>query len=91
MSWDLMLCVCITSERGTSQVTDAIAEGFAAQQLLIQLQACLLADASISDLRKAGASEVLAGADKCLVDGADEMLQLLNVASQVQKVLHAAA
>ncbi len=65
------------------QVGDAIAEGFAAQQLLLQLQAVLLQDGSISDLRKAGASEALALADKCLVDGADEMLQLLNVACQV--------
>jgi hypothetical protein len=31
----------------------------------------------------------MAVADKCLVDGADETLQLLNVATTVQKVLHA--
>ncbi|GAX79199.1 hypothetical protein CEUSTIGMA_g6639.t1 [Chlamydomonas eustigma] len=73
------------------EVTDAVAEGFAAQQLLIQLQASLIADISIPDLRKASAAEVLAVADKCLVDGADETLQLMSVASQIQKVLHASA
>lgn len=72
------------------EVTDAVAEGFAAQQLLLQLQAALLADRSMSDLTKAGAAEVMAVADKCLVDGADEMLQLMNVACQVQKVIKVA-
>jgi replication factor C subunit 2/4 len=73
------------------EVTDAVAEGFAAQQLLLQFQASLIADSSIPDLRKASAAEVLAVADKYLVDGADETLQLMSVASQVQKVLHASA
>ncbi|KAG1677350.1 hypothetical protein FOA52_010729 [Chlamydomonas sp. UWO 241] len=71
------------------EVTNAVAEGFAAQQLLLQLQAALFSDASLSDMHKAGASQAMAVADKCLVDGADETLQLLNVATTVQKVLHA--
>ena len=60
-----------------------MAEGFAAQQLLLQLQAYLLADATITDLRKASAAEIMAGADKNLVDGSDETLQLMDVACQV--------
>ncbi len=68
-----------------------IAEGYAAQQVLLQLQGTVLADASLPDLGKATALEVLALADKGLVDGGDEYLQLLNVACQVQKALRGAA
>jgi len=70
------------------QVTDAIAEGYAAQQLLLQLQTCLLEDEALSDVQRSTVCEVMAVADKCLVDGADEFLQLLNVLAQVQKALH---
>jgi hypothetical protein len=66
------------------QVTEIIYEGYAAQQLLIQLQGLILADAAIPDLKKSYISEVLACSDKMLVDGADETLQLLNAACQVR-------
>eukprot|EP00955_Chlamydomonas_euryale_P082823 363768-Chlamydomonas_euryale.AAC.8 len=82
---------CGCAQEVQREVTDAVAEGFAAQQLLQQLQVAMLADGALTDLHKAGASIVLAQADKKLVDGADETLQLLDVAAQVQKVLHAAA
>ena len=68
-------------------MANIIAAGYAAQQVLLQLQGELLADPGAQELSKAGALEVIAVADKCLVDGADEYLQLLNVASQVQKQL----
>eukprot|EP00798_Chlamydomonas_sp_ICE-L_P020071 gene20072-26788_t len=79
------------------EVQNIIADGYAVQQVLIQLQnllldeqACNAAGASdVTDLQKAIMFEILAASDKCLVDGADETLQLLNVASQVQKALHA--
>lgn len=71
------------------QVTDIIAEGYAAQQVLLQLQSAVLADSGVADVSKAGALEALAAADKCLVDGADESLQLLHVSSQVQRKLRA--
>lgn len=70
-----------------SLVSDMIAEGYAAQQLLLQLQGEVFGDASVPGLKKGIIAEVLAQADKCLVDGADEFLQLLNVAGQMQKVL----
>jgi hypothetical protein len=69
------------------QVNEIIASGYAAQQVLLQLQAAILEDSSLPDLGKAGAFEVMAVSDKCLVDGADEYLQLLNVSSQVQRRL----
>lgn len=82
------------------QVTDIIAEGYPAQQVLLQLQAATLAapsdpaatdaagrDASIGTRARARICEVLAEADKALQDGADEFLQLLNAGAQIQKVL----
>jgi replication factor C subunit 2/4 len=69
------------------EVNDSIAEGYAAQQILLQLQALLLSDATISDVSKGGALEAMAISDSCLVDGADEMLQLLDVVAKVQKEL----
>jgi replication factor C subunit 2/4 len=71
-------------------VGEIIASGFAAQQVLLQLQAVILQDPSLKDLGKGGAFEAMANADKCLVDGADEYLQLLNVSSQVQRSLSVA-
>lgn len=68
-------------------VADIIAGGYAAQQVLAQLQGALLAEKGLSGLTKSQCLEFLAVADKCLVDGADEYLQLLDVASQMQKVI----
>lgn len=75
-----------------------IAEGYPAQQVLLQLQALVVpggvsgaavqpdnADsAALSDVQRAKICELLAGADKDLVDGADEFLQLLHVAGSTQ-------
>ena len=57
------------------------------QHMLLELQAATLRDESMSDKKKALICTQLADADKCLVDGSDEHLQLLNVASIVQQVL----
>jgi replication factor C subunit 2/4 len=56
--------------------------------MLLEIQAAVLEDASISDKRRGMICTQLADADKCLVDGADETLQMLNVASIVQQVLN---
>lgn len=90
-------------------VSDIIAEGYAAQQVLLQLQEEVLAapgpaaeepaqgnpaqqqqrgrQQAISGTQRAVICEALAVADKCLVDGADEFVQLLNVGAQVLKAL----
>ncbi|GFR42718.1 hypothetical protein Agub_g3604 [Astrephomene gubernaculifera] len=68
------------------RVQDVVAEGFAAQQVLLQLQAELVSDRTpdaASDLRLAEALEALAAADHSLAAGADETLQLLNVVGRV--------
>ena len=76
------------------QVTDIIAEGYPAAQVLLQLQGEILAapaaegePGAVGPRPRALACEVLAEADKCLQDGADEFVQLLHVGAQVQKVL----
>lgn len=79
------------------QVTDLIAEGYPAQQVLLQLQAEVLAapDApgapgAVPARPRALVCEALAQSDKALQDGADEFLQLLHVGAQVQRALSGA-
>lgn len=79
------------------QVTDMIAEGYPAQQVLLQLQALVVPGAAtgaavvhdddtatLTDTQRAKICELLASSDKDLVDGSDEFLQLLNVAGTMQ-------
>ena len=120
--------------RVQAAVTDLIADGYPAQEILLQLQAALLQDAGAADSggwRRGGAGWVgrwasalwwphaacthgscpslrrlpprlpplrpraakgkilvrLSEADKSLVDGSDEFLQLLGAASYAQRVL----
>jgi replication factor C subunit 2/4 len=87
---DGLLAACRSGHFGRLQaaVQGIIADGFSAQQVLVQLQAALLADGGASSSTQKGAvCEALAAADKCLVDGADELLQLLHVAAVAQKAL----
>ena len=64
-----------------------------AQALLLELQGVLLSsdDDGVSEASRATILSALAAADKALVDGADEQLQLLSIASVTQKALCAAA
>ena len=62
-----------------------------AQQLLLELQAGILRDAGLQDKQRARICTALAEADKCLVDGSDEFLQLLHVASGAQQAIQGAA
>ncbi|PRW56135.1 replication factor C subunit 2 [Chlorella sorokiniana] len=67
-------------------VTDLIADGYPAQEILLQLQAVLLQDGQAPDSAKGKILGALAEADKNLVDGSDEFLQLLGAASYAQRV-----
>ena len=62
-----------------------------AQQLLLEFQTGLLRDASLRDVQRAQICTALAEADKNLIDGSDEFLQLLNVASIAQCAMSGAA
>jgi len=63
------------------EVASIVVEGFPANQVLLQLHDGMLTDSMLEDSGKAAVAEALAVADKCLSDGADDYLQLLNCAS----------
>lgn len=69
------------------EVNNVIAEGYPVSQMLSQLYDIVVDADDISDEQKARICKKFAEADKCLVDGADEYLQLLNVASSTMQAL----
>ena len=68
-------------------VDDAVAEGWPAQGILLGLQAAVLKEAGASGKAKGAACAALARADRALVDGGDESVQLLAAASGVRDAL----
>ncbi|CAA6660434.1 unnamed protein product [Spirodela intermedia] len=68
-------------------VTDIIAEGYPVSHILSQLFDVITAAEDIPDDQKAKICRRLAEADKRLVDGADEYLQLMDVASNTMRAL----
>lgn len=84
-----LLKVCRTAafDRAQAAVTDIAAEGYPVSQVLSQLHDLIVAADDVTDEQKARICERLAEADKCLIDGADEFLQLLDVASNTMRAL----
>mmetsp|Transcript_20819 Transcript_20819/g.26871 ORF Transcript_20819/g.26871 Transcript_20819/m.26871 type:complete len:363 (+) Transcript_20819:171-1259(+) len=64
-------------------ITDILAEGFSVIHILTQLFEKILVDDSLNDTRKAQIAIKIAEANKCLVDGADEFLQIMSVCSLI--------
>jgi len=62
-------------------VSDTIASGYPVAQILSQLFDVIADSTHLNDAQKSKIAEQLAVADKCLQDGADEFLQLMNVLS----------
>lgn len=69
------------------EVNNVIAEGYPVAQMLSQLFDLVAEADDVSDEQKARICQKLAEADKCLVDGADEYLQLLDVSSNTMRAL----
>ncbi|PHT24816.1 Replication factor C subunit 2 [Capsicum baccatum] len=67
------------------EVNNVIAKGYPVSQMLSQLYDIVVDADDISDEQKARICKKFSEADKCLVDGADERLQLLNVASSTMQ------
>ena len=65
-------------ENVKKQVTDVVAAGYPASQILMQIHDVVLADASMSDKEKGVVMEQIAKSDDCLADGADDFLQLMT-------------
>ncbi|XP_042493220.1 replication factor C subunit 4 [Macadamia integrifolia] len=74
-------------ELANKEVNNVIAEGYPASQMLSQLFEVVVGADDISDEQKARICKRLAEADKRLVDGADEYLQLMDVASSTMRAL----
>lgn len=69
------------------EVNNVIAEGYPVSQMLSQLLEVVVDASDVTDEQKARICSKLGEADKCLIDGADEYLQLLDVASNTIKAL----
>ena len=83
----LTACRSGTFSQLQSAVVDLIADGYPAQELLLQLQGAVLEDPSIPESGRGRILLRLAETDKDLVDGSDETLQLLATAAHLQHVL----
>ncbi|GLT84955.1 hypothetical protein SLE2022_031610 [Rubroshorea leprosula] len=74
-------------DSANKEVNKIIAEGYPVSQMLSQLFDVVVEADDVSDEQKARICKNLAEADKCLVDGADEYLQLLDVTSNTMRAL----
>ncbi|KOM41546.1 hypothetical protein LR48_Vigan04g174400 [Vigna angularis] len=81
----LQACRSGNFDFANKEVNNFIAEGYPASQMLTQLFEAIVEENDLSDEQKARISKKLGEADKCLVDGADEYLQLLDVVSNTMK------
>lgn len=66
-------------------VTDITLEGYAMGDLLMQVHDTVVNQEGLSDLAKALICEKIAESDKCIVDGASEKLQFLDVAAFIMR------
>ncbi|KAJ1382547.1 hypothetical protein SESBI_44152 [Sesbania bispinosa] len=83
----LKACKSGNFDLANKEVNNFIAEGYPASQMLTQLFEAIVEENDISDEQKARICKKLGEADKCLVDGADEYLQLLGVVSNTMQAL----
>ncbi len=74
-------------DAAAAAVSDLIKSGYPALQVMIQMAETLYEDDSVSDLAKAAIAARMAAADKALADGADEGMQLMDVAAATQRAL----
>ncbi|CAA3009898.1 replication factor C subunit 2 [Olea europaea subsp. europaea] len=82
-----LACKSGNFDLANKEVSNLIAEGYPVSQMLSQLYDVVVEADNISDEQKARICKKFAEADKCLIDGADEYLQLLDVASNTMRAL----
>ena len=83
----LEVCQLNSYERLQQFVDDLVCEGFSGHQLINQLHDEVVTSNSLNDQNKAEICAKLATAESCLLDGADEYLQVMSVATYIMKVL----
>ncbi|KAI3969379.1 hypothetical protein MKX01_019940 [Papaver californicum] len=74
-------------ELANKEVNSVIAEGYPVSQVISQLFDVVVEADDITDEQKARICKKLGESDKCLVDGADEYLQLMDVANSAMRSL----
>ncbi|KAL6642334.1 hypothetical protein ACP70R_020515 [Stipagrostis hirtigluma subsp. patula] len=84
-----LLAACRSGEFDVAnkEVSNIIADGYPVSQLISQFLDVIVSTDDIPDEHKARICKKLGETDKCLVDGADEYLQLLDVASETIRAL----
>ncbi|KAM8952593.1 replication factor C subunit 4 [Pelodytes ibericus] len=78
-------CQSGSFEKLETVVKDLVNNGHAATQLVNQLHDLMLEREDLTDKQKAKIADKLAEVDKCLVDGADEYLQMLSLFAVVME------
>ncbi|KAE8447641.1 hypothetical protein EG329_010612 [Mollisiaceae sp. DMI_Dod_QoI] len=74
-------------EAVSKQVTDMVADGWSATQVISQLFQAIIYDEAIPDMQKNKITLVFSEADKRLVDGSDEHLTILDSALRISGIL----
>eukprot|EP00090_Calanus_glacialis_P046894 TRINITY_DN9434_c0_g1_i1.p1 TRINITY_DN9434_c0_g1~~TRINITY_DN9434_c0_g1_i1.p1 ORF type:complete len:359 (-),score=142.55 TRINITY_DN9434_c0_g1_i1:133-1209(-) len=83
----LEVCQLNSYDRVQGFVDDMICEGFSGHQLINQLHDHVVSNNCLTDSQKSAICEKLAVAEHCLLEGADEYLQIMSVATTIMKVL----
>ncbi|MGH0125350.1 UNVERIFIED_CONTAM: hypothetical protein FKN15_023491 [Acipenser sinensis] len=84
---DSLIEACYSSsfEKLEVVVSNMINEGFAATQIINQLHDTVIEKEDLNDKQKSAITEKLAEVDKCLMDGADEYLQMIGLCSVIMQ------
>lgn len=88
---DKLIEVCSTDSYETleQEVKSAMMEGHSGMQVITQLHDKLVEMETLTDKQKSVIMEKLAVVDKCLIDGADEYLQLMSLfTTMMQQICH---
>lgn len=83
----LEVCQLNSYDRVQGFVDDMICEGFSGHQLINQLHDHVVSNSCLTDSQKSAICEKLAVSEHCLLEGADEYLQIMSVATTIMKVL----
>jgi len=83
----LDVCQLNSYVRVQEKVDELMCEGFSVSQMMNQLHDKLITNPVLTDQQKAEIGERIAVAEHCLIDGADEYLQLMAVATSIMNTL----
>ncbi|XP_023323635.1 replication factor C subunit 4 [Eurytemora carolleeae] len=87
----LDVCQLNSYERLQAHIDDFMCEGFSATQLINQLHDKLISNPALTDNQKSEIGEKLSVSEHCLLEGADEYLQIMAVSTSIMKTLASTA